>query len=86
MVRAAAGWEPAGAVQWGKVFGEEAAIICGAGSTEGAGGAQIPKHAGLVAVVGHHAPVAAVTGEAQAAAANGGTHWGVRWVVGAAVV
>lgn len=58
----------------GKVFGEEAAIICGAGSAEGARGAQILEHAGLVAVVGHHAPVAAVAGEAQAAAAHGGTH------------
>lgn len=54
--------------------GEEAAVVRGAARTEGTGGAQIPKHAGLVALISHGASVAAVTGETEAKAARGGAH------------
>lgn len=76
VVMAAARREPAGAVLQlrGEIFGEEAAVVRGAGCAEGAGRAQIPEHAGLVAVVCHRAPVAAVTGEAAATSACGGAH------------
>lgn len=60
-------------LRW-EVPGEEAAVVRGAARTEGAGGAQIPEHAGLVAVVRHGALVAAVTGETEAKMANGGAH------------
>lgn len=56
-----------------EVLGEEAAVVRAAGGTEGAGGAQVPKHAGLVAVIGQGALVAAVTGE-TAKTAHGGAH------------
>lgn len=52
---------------------EEAVVVRAAGRAEGAGRAQIPKHAGLVAVIGHGALVAAVAGE-TAQTAPGGAH------------
>lgn len=62
------------AVLGGEVSGEEAAVVRGAGGAEGAGRAQVPKDAGLVAVVGHGALVAAVAGETEAKPARGGAH------------
>lgn len=58
-------------LRW-EISGEEAAVFCGAGRAEGAESAQLSEHAGVVTVVSHHAPAAAVTGEAQAAAPCGG--------------
>lgn len=88
MVVAAAWGKPSGAVLRGEVSGEEAGIVWGASCTEGAGGAQISKHTGLIAVVSHPAPVAAVAGETPATAAHGGAQDSrtVRGEVEAAVV
>lgn len=58
-------------LRW-EISREEAALVCGAGRAEGAESAQLSEHAGVVTVVGHPAPVAAVTGEAPAAAPCGG--------------
>lgn len=63
--------QPAGALLCWKIFWEEAAIVCGAGCTAGAWRAEVVKHADLVTVVGHHAPVAADAGKSVATVAYG---------------
>ena len=75
MVIAGARRNPFEAVLGGEVSGEEAAVLCGAAG-RAAGRAQVPEHAGLVTVVRHPAPGAAVTGETSAAVADGGAQSG----------
>ena len=75
--------EPPGAVLREEVFGEEAAVVRGAGCTAGAGGAHVPKNT----VISRSTPVATVTGQPPAMwAACGGALGGVRGEVEAAVV
>lgn len=62
---------PPGAFLCGKISGEEAAVVCAAGCTEGTGREPVVKHADLVAVVSGHAPEAAVTGKATTMADSG---------------
>lgn len=86
VVLAAGGREPASALLRWEVFGEEAAVVSGAGRAEGTRRAGVSEHAGLVAVIRHGAPEAAVAGDAQAVAADGGAQRGVGGVAEAVVV